>query len=72
MVLSNATVGSQYTIEKIELNLKIKRRLEVLGMTHGTKINVLNKKALGPMIIKVRGTRFAVGKKFCDGIYLED
>ena len=72
MILSSAKTGFSYTIEKIELDLKVKRRLEVLGMTHGTKISVLNKKALGPMIIKVRGTRFAVGKKFCDGIFLED
>lgn len=72
MVLSDAATGSQYIIEKIELGLKIKRRLQVLGMTNGTKISVLNKKASGPMIIKVRGTRFAVGKKFCDGIFLED
>lgn len=72
MILSNAQIGYQYIVEKIELDLKVKRRLQVLGMTHGTKINVLNKKAFGPMIIKVRGTRFAVGKRFCDGIFLED
>ncbi len=72
MILSSAKTGFSYTIEKIELDLRVKRRLEVLGMTHGTKISVLNKKAFGPMIIKVRGTRFAVGKRFCDGIFLED
>ena len=71
MVLSDAKIGFSYTIERIELDLKVKRRLQVLGMTHGTTISVLNKKAFGPMIIKIRGTRFAVGKKFCDGIYLE-
>lgn len=72
MILSNAQAGHSYTIEKIELDLRVKRRLQVLGMTHGTKISVLNKKVSGPMIIKVRGTRFAVGKRFCDGIFLED
>ena len=72
MKLSDAKTGSSHTVEKIELDLKIKRRLQMLGMTHGTKVGVLNKKASGPMIIKVRGTRFAVGKRFCDGIFLED
>lgn len=71
MVLSDAKTGFDYTIEKIELDLRVTRRLQVLGMTHGTKISVLNKKVSGPMIIKVRGTRFAVGKRFCDGIFLE-
>lgn len=72
MILSSAKKGASYTIEKIELDLRVKRRLQVLGLTHGTKISVLNKKASGPMIIKVRGTRFAIGKRFCDGIFLED
>ena len=71
MVLSDAKTGFDYTIEKIELDLKVTRRLQVLGLTHGTKISVLNKKVSGPVIIKVRGTRFAVGKRFCDGIFLE-
>ncbi|MBR4723956.1 MAG: ferrous iron transport protein A, partial [Clostridia bacterium] len=65
MVLSDAKTGNSYTIEDIRLDLKVTRRLQVLGLTHGTKISVLNKKALGPMIIKVRGTRFAIGKRFC-------
>ena len=72
MTLSAAKKGFSYTVEKIELDLKIKRRLQMLGMTHGTQISVLNKKASGPVIIKVRGTRFAIGKRFCDGIILED
>ena len=72
MVLSDAKTGQNYKIEKIELDLKVRRRLQVLGMTQGTKISILNKKVSGPMIIKVRGTRFAVGKRFCDGIFLED
>lgn len=72
MVLSDAKAGSCYTVEKIELDLKVTRRLQVLGLTQGTKISVLNKKAFGPVIIRVRGTRFAVGKRFSDGIFLED
>lgn len=72
MKLSEAKKGSSYIVEKIELDLKVKRRLQMLGMTHGTKIEVLNKKISGPMIINVRGTRFAIGKRFCDGIILED
>lgn len=72
MKLSQAEIGSSYKIEGIELDLKVKRRLQMLGMTHGTEISVLNKKPSGPMIIKVRGTRFAIGKRFCDGINLED
>jgi ferrous iron transport protein A len=31
-------------------------------MTHGTKIQVINTKDRGTMIVKVRGTRFAIGR----------
>ena len=72
MTLSQAKKGSSYTVEGINLDLKVKRRLQMLGMTHGTEISILNKKPSGPMIIKVRGTRFALGKSFCDGIFLEE
>ena len=72
MKLSQAEIGLSYKIHGIELDLKVKRRLQMLGMTHGTEISVLNKKPSGPMIIKVRGTRFAIGKSFCEGIFLED
>ncbi|MBR4721129.1 MAG: ferrous iron transport protein A [Clostridia bacterium] len=72
MVLSDAKAGFDYTIDRIELDFKVTRRLQVLGLTHGTKISVLNRKSFGPVIIRVRGTRFAIGKRFCDGIFLED
>ena len=41
--------------------MDLERRLEALGMTEGTRVSVLRKKRLGAMIVKVRGTRFAVG-----------
>ena len=72
MKLSQSERGTAYKIQGIELDTKVKRRLQMLGMTHGTEILVLNKKPSGPMIIKVRGTRFAIGRKFCDGIILEE
>ena len=72
MKLSEAERGLSSKIKGIELDIKIKRRLQMLGMTHGTDIYVLNKKPSGPMIIKVRGTRFAIGRRFCEGIILED
>ena len=40
---------------------QIEKRLEALGMTRGTSIAVLNSKSRGVLIVKVRGTRFALG-----------
>ena len=72
MVLSKALKGQNYIIEKIELKEDVTRRMHTLGLTDGTKISVLNKKRNGPMIIKVRGTRFALGKGFLDGIFIRE
>ncbi len=70
MTLSNTSIGENCSVEKIELKDNVKRRLEILGMTKNATIEVLNKKKSGAMIVKVRGTRFAIGKKFADGIYV--
>ncbi len=72
MKLSEGIKGNTYITDSIELNEKTARRLQMLGMTHGTPICVLNKKRSGPMIIKIRGTRFALGRGFCDGIFVKE
>lgn len=60
--LSQGKIGGQYTIQHMELPLNIEKRLEALGMTHGTSISILNSKSRGVLIVKVRGTRFALGR----------
>ncbi len=71
MFLKNAKEGEIYTITGIWLGEKVTHRLESLGMTRGTKLLVINKKRLGAMVIKVRGTRFAIGEGFAQGISVE-
>lgn len=68
MKLSEGNVGEEYIIGKMELDAHTMHRLEMLGMTIGTRLSVLGKKRGGPMIIKVRGTRFAVGRRFTKGV----
>lgn len=68
MKLSDGEIGKTYTVINIDLQDQVKRHLEILGMTEKSKLSVLNKKRHGAMIVKFRGTRFAVGKKFADGI----
>jgi ferrous iron transport protein A len=62
MTLNLAVIGGVYLIEDMKLPQKTEKRLEALGMTHGTKIQVINTKDRGTMIVKVRGTRFAIGR----------
>ena len=62
MTLNFAEIGGAYIIDDMRLPQKTEKRLEALGMTHGTKIQVINTKDRGTMIVKVRGTRFAIGR----------
>ena len=72
MNLSQEKKGRTYILKKVNLEGNIERRLEMLGMTDQVKLMVLNKKNQGAVIIKVRGTRFAIGKEIADAIEIEE
>jgi len=46
----------------------MEKRLEALGMTRGTSVAVLNSKSKGVLIVKIRGTRFALGRNISRNI----
>ncbi len=68
MTLDRAQVGTSYEILKINLPLQVEKRLEALGMTLGSKIAVLSNKNRGTLIVKVRGSRFAIGRGISQNI----
>ena len=72
MNVSQAQKGRTYLVKKVNLEGNIERRLEMLGMTDQVKLMVLNKKNQGAVIIKVRGTRFAIGKEIADAIEIDE
>lgn len=61
MTLDRAPVGESCGVTGMDLPGQTGRRLEALGLTLGTRVLVLGKKR-GALIVKVRGTRFAVGR----------
>lgn len=72
MFLNDAQVGRTYIVKKISLPFQLERRLEALGMTQHTPIAVLNRKGKGILIIKLRGTRFALGYNITKNIEVEE
>lgn len=68
MSLSEGRIGRSYQVEKIDLPVNLEKRLEALGMTCGTSVAVLNSKSRGVLIVKVRGTRFALGRNITKNI----
>ncbi len=72
MYLAEGKVNQSYIVDKIFLEDAAKRRLEVLGMVKGTSVTIMTRKHNAAMVIKVRGTRFAIGKEFAEGIQVEE
>ncbi|MCH3968660.1 MAG: ferrous iron transport protein A [Atopobiaceae bacterium] len=55
----------------LDLPTATEHRLEALGMTPGTTVEVLNNKSRGTIIIRLRETRFALGRGVSSGIHVE-
>ena len=72
MKLYEGEIRNAYTVRSVMVEEAITRRLEALGINEKTEILVLNKKQSGTMIIKVRGTRLALGRRITGGIGVEE
>lgn len=72
MTLDEARIDTSYIVEKIDLPLDLERRMEALGMIAGTRVHVMNTKSHGTLILKVRGTRFALGKGISGNIRVRE
>lgn len=68
MRLNQCEKGSTCQVKRVLVAEAIGRRLEALGVNEGTTVTILNKKKSGSVIIKVRGTRLALGKKIAEQI----
>ena len=72
MKLYEGEIRNAYTVRSVMVEEAITRRLEALGINEKTEILVLNKKQSGTLIIKVRGTRLALGRRITGGIEVEE
>lgn len=72
MTLYEGKIAHTYYVKDMRIEEAVMRRLEALGMNEGTKVSFLNSKKDGAVIIKVRGTRLALGKNIAKGIEVEE
>ncbi|MCC2879975.1 ferrous iron transport protein A [Lachnoclostridium pacaense] len=70
--LNECEIGGRYVVAGVQVDEGITRRLEALGVNEGTPVNILNKKGSGSVIIKVRGTRLALGRRLSEGITVRE
>lgn len=71
MTLQDAKIGGTYTVSALNLDVVTRRRLEALGLTLGTDINILNRSRGGAVILMVRGSRLALGSKIAETIQMK-
>ena len=72
MKLYEGNIGATYLVESVHVDDAINRRLEALGVNENPRLLVMNKKKSGTMIIKVRGTRLALGRRITGGIDIKE
>ena len=72
MTLREARIGATYTVSSLNLDMMTRRRLEALGLTRGTDINILNRSRSGAVILMVRGSRLALGSKIAETIHMKE
>lgn len=72
MNLKEGNNESTYVVKAIEIEQNLERRLEALGLTEGSSILVLNNDKNGALTVKFRGTRFAMGRRIAEHIYVEE
>ena len=70
--LNECEIGGRYVVAGVQVDEGITRRLGALGVNEGTPVNILNKKGSGSVIIKVRGTRLALGRRLSEGITVRE
>ncbi len=71
MTLVEGKLGKIYTVSSLSLDQVVMRRLEALGLTRGTDIKILNRNREGSVVVMVRGSRLALGRKIAETIRIE-
>ena len=72
MKLHEGEIGKTYIVYSVMVDDTITRRLEALGVNEMTPVTLMNKKGSGTVIIKVRGTRLAFGRRISEGIEIRE
>ena len=72
MTVHEGEIGKTYIVYSVMVDDTITRRLEALGVNEMTPVTLMNKKGSGTVIIKVRGTRLALGRRISEGIEIRE
>jgi len=69
--LLNLDVGEKGVVVRIVGGMTACRRLNELGLVPGTKIEMVNKINSGPVMIRVKGSKLALGRGMATKVYIK-
>lgn len=72
MLLINGKKGGQYVVRSLMVKHELLSRLESLGLTSGAPLDIVERKRNGSMVIRLRGTRYAIGQEIAMGIICDE
>lgn len=71
MSLSEVGIGKKVLLNNMHYGLNLKKKLHDMGLTAGVEFSIVSKTNAGPIIIKVRGSRVALGRGIAEKIDVE-
>ena len=71
MSLLSVNKGQEVILKDIDWGIKLKRKLQNMGLTPGVKINMIQRSSFGPCVVEVRGTRLALGRGIVSKIFVD-
>lgn len=72
MTLYEGLSGHKYIVITIDLDAKTKKRLQDMGITQGVPIKIMSKLGDHAFILRIRGSRVALGKEIINKINVEN
>lgn len=71
MVLGDGEKGDLLMILSIETDIKIKNRLQDMGLTRGVRVRIMGYYANNALIVNIRGSRIVIAKEIAEKIQVE-
>ncbi len=72
LTLAHAVSGKKYRIIKVRGSCKLNSRLCAMGLMPNELLSVYTASRGGPVIISIKGSRFAIGRGMTDRILIEE
>lgn len=71
MTLNEGRIGDVFIIINMRLETKVKKRLQDMGLTKGTKVKILSYYSKNAYVLNIRGSRIVIGKDIVKDIEVE-